>query len=176
MQFNVAQLLRQPTGATRHYDISEDSEIHDPDLVLLGFIQGSVDLLRTGRGILVKTHLVQHVRVQCVRCLADMDVPITIDLEEEFFPTIDLKTGNPIIWTAEDDVDAAALIDEKHTLDLREVVRQELIVSLPVHSLCRPDCRGICPTCGADLNVEPCQCEAEELDPRWAALAALRDK
>jgi len=174
MQFNVAQLLRQPIGATRHYEIDEPAGISDPDLTLIGPIRGEATLLRTQRGVLVTANLHQVVQVQCSRCLASVDVPLDIKVEEEFFPSIDLKTGAPISWDAEgEEVDDAVLIDEKHILDLREVVRQELLVNLPIRILCREDCAGICPTCGADRNTEPCTCEQMEGDPRWAALADL---
>jgi len=170
MQFNVAQLLRQATGATRHYEVDEPSEIADPNLSLIGPTRGQVSFLRTQRGILVTAQLTQTVRVECVRCLAEMEVPLTIQIEEEFFPTIDLKTGLPITWTEEDEVEEASLIDEKHTLDLLEVTRQELLLALPAHPLCRLDCAGLCPVCGADRNVEACDCRAEQTDPRWGEL------
>ena len=98
MRFNVSQLLKQPTGATKHYDIDEPSEIQDPDLELVGPITGHVDLLRTHRGILASAKLNQTVKAQCVRCLADMQIPLRIECEEEYLPVIDLKTGgaNPV--------------------------------------------------------------------------------
>jgi uncharacterized protein len=174
MQFNVAQLLRQTIGATRRYEIDEPAGINDPDLTLIGPIRGDVTLLRTQRGVLVTAHLHQVVEVQCSRCLAPARTPLDITVEEEFFPSIDLKTGAPISWEAlGEEVEDAALIDDKHILDLREVVRQELLVNLPGRILCREDCAGICPTCGADRNVEPCTCEQDAADPRWAALADL---
>jgi uncharacterized metal-binding protein YceD (DUF177 family) len=71
-----------------------------------------------------------------------------------------------------DDPDAF-LIDEHHHLDLTEAVRQALVVEQPMAPLCRPDCAGLCPECGADLNAGPHSCAAEPEDSRWAALRAL---
>jgi len=174
MQFNVAQLLRQTTGATRHYEIDEPAGISDPALDLVGNIHGNATLLRTQRGVLVTADLHQIVRLQCVRCLADVEATLDIVLEEEFYPSIDLKTGLLIQWDAEgEEFEDAVMIDGNHILDLREVTRQWLLVNLPAQPLCRPDCAGICPVCGADRNVEPCKCEAQEGDARWAALADL---
>jgi uncharacterized protein len=59
-------------------------------------------------------------------------------------------------------------------LDLRPLVRDALLLELPLAPLCRDDCRGLCPTCGADLNLGPCTCLTNDVDPRWAALDALR--
>ena len=174
MQFNVAQLLRQTTGATRHYEIDEPAGISDPTLDLVGHISGQVTLLRTQRGVLVTAWLHQVVRVQCVRCLADTETPLDFVIEEEFFPSIDLKTGLPIRWDVEgEEVEEEVLIDERHILDLREVTRQWVLVNLPARVLCRPDCAGLCPVCGADRNTEPCDCDKQSGDPRWAALADL---
>jgi uncharacterized protein len=71
--------------------------------------------------------------------------------------------------------DDAFLIDDRHTLDLNEAVRQYREVSLLMKPLCRPDCRGLCPVCGADLNVGPCGHETAPADSRWAGLAALKE-
>jgi uncharacterized protein len=48
-----------------------------------------------------------------------------------------------------------------------------LLLSVPMQALCQPDCKGLCPTCGADWNEGPCDCPSEEVDPRWAGLADL---
>lgn len=59
-------------------------------------------------------------------------------------------------------------------IDLELLAREALVLDLPLAPLCRQDCRGLCPTCGADLNQGDCDCPAVEVDPRWAALDVLR--
>ena len=59
-------------------------------------------------------------------------------------------------------------------VDLEPLARESLILDLPLAPLCRDDCRGLCPTCGADLNQGACDCPVETVDPRWAALDVLR--
>ncbi len=61
-------------------------------------------------------------------------------------------------------------------LDTRPLVAEQVLLELPTHPLCREDCAGLCPTCGADRNLGPCGCRVEPVDPRWAGLAALRDR
>jgi Predicted metal-binding, possibly nucleic acid-binding protein len=95
---------------------------------------------------------------------------LPIEIEEEFFPTIDLKTGLHIDWSDDEDALDAPRIDEKHILDLTDVVRQELLVGLPLHPLCRLDCRGICPECGADRNAKAANAirrRPTRAGPRW---------
>jgi uncharacterized protein len=59
-------------------------------------------------------------------------------------------------------------------LDLEPLAREAVVLSLPLVPLCRPDCAGLCPTCGADRNAGPCACPPPDGDPRWSALDALR--
>jgi len=173
MEFNVAQLLQQAVGATRHYTIDEVAAISDPDLDLVGPMRGKVKLMRTQRGILVTATLQQRVRTSCVRCLTDLELDLDIQIDEEFVPGVDLHTGAQLTWDPEDEIDESQIIDMQHTLSLIEVARQELLLALPAHPLCSEACAGICPVCGADLNEEQCGCADEQIDPRWAALAAF---
>ena len=59
-------------------------------------------------------------------------------------------------------------------LDLKEAIREEVILSQTLLVLCDPDCKGLCPQCGVNLNEESCECSVEEADPRWDALRALK--
>jgi len=56
------------------------------------------------------------------------------------------------------------------------VLREQVLLSLPVRTLCKPDCMGLCPRCGANRNSQPCQCDVGPSDPRWEALAGLRGR
>jgi uncharacterized protein len=169
LQFNVAQLLKQPSGAQRVYDIdTSDVPSLDEELSVVGPFQGQVRFIRVGTGILVTGELHTSVELQCSRCLASFQAPVGFEIEEEFSPTIDIVTG--VVLPQEPDQDQAILIDEQHILDLAEVVRQDLLLSLPASALCNPLCRGLCPHCGQNLNEAMCDCETEVLDPRWAAL------
>jgi len=169
LQFNVAQLLKQQTGARRVYDVqASDVPSLDKDLALVAPLEGRVQFTRIGSGILVAGELETTVELECTRCLAAFETRVGIDIEEEFRPTMDVISGAKL--PLEPDQDLANLIDERHILDLSEVVRQDLLLSLPTSPVCRPDCLGLCPMCGQNRNEGTCQCETEEADPRWAAL------
>jgi uncharacterized protein len=100
--------------------------------------------------------------------------PVEVDIEEEALPSFDIDTGLPLDTEAEPN---ALRIDDHHELDLSEAVREAISLAEPIIVLCRPDCRGLCLICGADLNADPSHSHgADELDPRLAALVAIRER
>ena len=171
MQFNVAQLLKQPTGNTRKYDINEHFDDFDPELVVQDSIQGNVKFTKIPKGILVTGKLHTLVELNCNRCLDPFDQPIFIELEEMFRPLIDLQTGATLPQSEDDD--EATQINEKNIIDLSEVTRQALLIAVSWLSFCQPDCKGLCSQCGQNLNEASCNCLAEDVDPRWEALRSL---
>lgn len=171
MQYNVSQLLKQPTGTTRHYPIEADNSDLDPELEVAAPLLGSIRLIRTAKGVLVTGDLHTEVWVACRRCLEPFRIPVSITLEEEFRPTIDINTGASL--PLPDDDEEATRIDAHHILDLREVVRQSILLALPPFPLCREDCKGLCPQCGANLNTETCNCESDSADLPLSKLREL---
>jgi DUF177 domain-containing protein len=171
MRFNVSQLLKSPTGTTRDYKIHEDISTLDPAIVPLSTLDGEVTTIRTAEGALVTGDLHTTVELACSRCLELFAMPVRFSIEEEFRPSIDIITGAKIPLTEEDE--AATRIDARHTLDLSEVVRQDLLLALPMYPVCRSKCRGLCPHCGQNWNEAPCDCTLEEIDPRLAVLKNL---
>lgn len=174
LQFNVAQLLKEVTGAGRKYDIdSQALKQLDEDVALVSPLVGLVKLLRTGPEILVTGLLEGTIEKSCGRCLTTFTSPITLELEEQFYPTVDVYSG--AVLPVSPDADEANSINEQHILDLLEVVRQGLLLESEGIRYCRPDCKGLCPKCGKDRNLEPCTCEDEVFDLRWAGLKALQE-
>ena len=168
MFFNVSGLIQEGIGATRTYDIEGAVELEDGERE---DVVGTVELLRTKDGVLVRGRLRLVEPEDCSRCLKPLDETVKIEFEEEFLTTTDIKTGAPVHRDGDPD---AFRIDERHTLDLTEAVRQYREVSLEMQPLCRPDCRGMCPECGNDLNLGECQCDKGAVDTRWAGLTAFR--
>jgi uncharacterized protein len=171
LQFNVAQLLKQPTGSRRVYDIDTgDVPALNDELRLSAPLRGRVQFVRIGHGILVTGKLESAVELECTRCLSECVEETEFEIEEEFHPTHDVESGAQL--AQEPDQDQATLIDEQHILDLGEVVRQNLVLSLPPSPVCRADCQGLCPVCGQNWNEKGCDCETEVSDPRWEGLKA----
>ena len=171
MKYNVAQLLKGAIGGTRHYLVERELVSNvNPDALEAISVSGQIHFLRTRAGILVTGQVHATVTVPCSRCLEPTSVELIATIEEEFKPTIDILTGGKL---AVEEEDRALLIDEHHILNMTEVIRQALALAWPMHPLCRPDCAGLCPECGHNLNEGPCGCTVDQVDPRWAALRAL---
>jgi uncharacterized protein len=173
LRFNVSQLLKETTGAKRRHQIDTTAlAALLNDVALVEPLIGTVEFLRTGKDVLVTGDFETTVEKNCGRCLARFTRQITVELEEVFFPTIDLFTGNPL--ESPEDADEANRIDELHTLDLTEVVRQAIALEAEAVRYCNPDCKGLCPHCGQDLNVKSCSCADDQVDMRWAGLLSLQ--
>jgi uncharacterized protein len=169
MLFNVSLLLREPIGARREFAIDEEWTPDDAGAVR---VLGAVGLLRTDKGVLATAVLATELNATCDRCLCPVRVPLRLEFSEEFFPVIDPFTG----WMLPEPEEPTPFrIDEHHLLDLDEAVRQAWLLTRPMRVLCRENCAGLCPECGADLNRGLCRCAQQAFDPRWQALAALRD-
>jgi uncharacterized protein len=171
LRYNVATLLREPIGSTREYEIDDRVLIEDGEPATHA-VTGRVDLLRTLQGVLVAAHVRGAARKPCSRCLQDTELPLELRVEEEFFATAQVGTGGPL---PRPDDPEAFLIDAHHTLDLAEANRQVWTTALPMQPLCRPDCKGLCPRCGKDLNQGACACVPQE-DARWSSLRQLAGK
>lgn len=173
MRYNVSQLLKEHVGGTRNYQLNQDISDLDPSLKPLTDLNGSVNLIRTNDGILVRAKLHTSVELSCSRCLTQFSMPIRFSIDEEFLPLTDINTGARLPLA--DGADPAATIDSNHILDLSEVVRQDLMLALPLVPLCRNECKGLCPNCGQNWNEGTCECDDRDLDPRFAALKQLLD-
>ena len=116
-------------------------------------------------GIQVRGELEARVRLTCRRCLAEREESFVVPLDFRLEP--DLEPG------AEDE-GIFALRPEADVVDIGPIVREELLLAMPEFPQCRPDCRGLCPSCGVDLNEATCECSSSEPDPRWETLRKLR--
>lgn len=111
----------------------------------------------------------------CSRCLEpfrqDLDVPFDVS----YLPLSE-NAGVEEREVEEDDLSDAFYRDDQ--IDLRQLMEEQFYLTLPMKPLCREDCKGLCPSCGANLNEVTCKCEVRWEDPRLAALKALmnRDK
>ena len=168
MFFNVSGLLQEGIGATRSYPFEGAFEVDEGEREQ---VAGDVEFLRTKSGILVRANLRLVEPQSCSRCLRPLEKMVAIDFEEEFIALVDPRG----IARPDEEYDGDTFtIDERHVLDLSEAVRQYREVSLEMQPLCRPDCRGLCPRCGSDLNLGECQCDQGAIDSRWDRLSALR--
>ena len=163
MKINVAQLLKEPVGSVRHYQIDEIDETGC-------HIYGEVQLLRTNRSILVNGKLATTSREVCSRCLEDYNCPLELDIEEEYYMTREMASGLPLTPPAEPGV---FTVDENNIIDLSEAIRQYTLLAQPMKPVCLDDCAGLCPQCGRNLNYETCSCAPVGTESPWAPLQEL---
>ncbi len=149
MIIDVSKLTSEPIGTTWRYGFRETGE--SP-------FSGEVTLLRTDKGIFVSGTVDTMFKAVCSRCLVPMEQPLTLHIEEEYSSDAD---------------ESAFTISGGKEIDLSEAVRQYLLLAIPMKPLCREDCAGLCPTCGHNLNLGPCNCPPRDIDPRLAKLAML---
>lgn len=108
------------------------------------------------------------VALECRRCLGEASAHV----EDEAHFIFAQAEANGVA----DDPDVFLLDDAAAELDLRPALREEWLLHVPRYALCRDDCQGLCPTCGAELNLASCGCTAVSGDPRWDVLRTLRDR
>jgi uncharacterized protein len=168
---NVSTLLREPVGSSRDYR-AEHELVSVPDAAYERHVDGHVRLIRSERGVLVMAQLTEEVELECARCLRRFTTTVPIAFDEEFVAPDDPHVVEAGLEVDPDDF----LVDERRHLDLSEAVRQYEESALPFLPLCRPDCAGLCPTCGSDLNESRCACATAVNDSRWGALRTLANE
>lgn len=168
---NAAGLLHETPGATRDVRLRDHYISLGPDVELAGPLDADLRLQRTNRGILVHGRVRAPLRRTCARCTDPFVEEVTVEIDEEFLPSVDPVTGQAVPLEA---VDAeTSRIDDHHEIQLDRILRDELALTEPMVPLCRPDCPGLCPECGERFDRGDHGHAAAEIDPRLAGLAAL---
>jgi len=168
MQFNVASLLKEKTGAVREYDIDDDVKIDGENR----HVSGRARFDRTHDGVLVRARLLGMAAGECSRCLKPLTFSVPVDFEEEWIPTVDVDTGARV--EPPEGEEEAYRITPRHVLELGEAVAQYWSMNVPMAPVCADDCAGLCAVCGQDAGGEGHGCSGEQVDARWAKLAQLK--
>jgi uncharacterized protein len=111
-------------------------------------------------------------KVECVRCLCAFDEKVERDLDVSYCRAEGI---GPVDDSELDEKDLDLDYYGDDGIDLQQLLGEQILLTLPMKPLCRPDCKGLCPQCGINLNDEECSC-APDVDPRLASLGAIRDK
>ena len=159
---NISELISSPVGTVLDVEIDEPQANLGSDLSVKASVRGRARLHRTQRGVLAQCQVGTSVELECSRCLEPFVQQLQVKFSEEFVPE-----------AAESDQaeDGTFRIDEHQTLDLSEPVRQYLTVALPLAPICRVDCPGLCPACGALLEGHECIFDGAPPRGPFAALA-----
>lgn len=160
IRINVAEIKKRLVGSKMFaYELTPDElDITDTDLNVTAPIQLEGVVENAGDVILLKADVKTEIERTCGRCLKVFTEPLAAQVVEKFYPA------------GAENIENDAFIYESDLLDITEPVRESLLLAVPLQSLCREDCRGLCPVCGADRNEGDCGCDATTVDPRLAAL------
>jgi uncharacterized protein len=149
-------------------------EFLDPKLRQAGSLvaTGEAELVTGPLGeIRVKGHVRVQMEADCDRCLEPAHFPIDSDFELYYRPVAEGYGEESAIDAGE----AEMGFYEGDGVELNEVLREFVLLALPMQRLCREDCKGICPVCGQNRNQKECQCQASAIDDRWGALKSIRN-
>ena len=151
----IINLATLAAGASRLEARATAEELQLPATEWPGDVEASLGLDRTGDLVSVRGRVRSSARLECVRCLRAFDLPLSVDLT-----VVADRAGGRVRLEEDLEADDYMLFHDGRQLDLREQVRETLLLELPITPHCREDCRGLCPRCGADLNEDPCGCSA----------------
>jgi len=161
LKIQVGFLLADAAGQSRDVSFDVPQKLRIADDLTVDNLYGDIHLSRTSRGILLQGEIQTQIEGLCARCLDATTIDLEVPLEELFvYPP---EPGEESVL-ADDGI-----------LDIAPLLREEIFLNMPIGALCKSDCAGLCPNCGQNLNEGPCDCEAEPIDPRFAALKALKD-
>ncbi len=121
----------------------------------------------------LRGRLTAGLELQCARCVEPVPQEITREFELLYRP-LGADAGRDELSVT--DAEAEIGYYQGNGILLEDVLREQVLLSLPLKVTCREDCRGLCPHCGANLNEEQCSCAVEVQDPRWSALREIRGK
>jgi uncharacterized protein len=180
MDFKVSELEREPIDfdlelAPGAVDFGEEAK-QEGKLAA----SGRAEVLHEHRGprnivadIRLKGHFAGNFQVPCARCVEPVEIPLAAEFDLIFRPVgADSDAPERSITAPETEIGYY----QRDSLSLEDALREQVLLALPVRTLCRPDCKGLCPRCGADRNKQACNCEEGPSDPRWEALADLRNR
>ena len=137
-------------------------------LIAPAAVNGKVRL--SGNQDFVNGHVETRAQVECDRCLKPVELQVNVDFTLEYISGSDYESSQ--VAELPEDAMSVSVFDGQG-IDIDEIVKEQILLTVPSRMLCREDCKGICPECGTDRNTGECNCVTNDIDPRWAALKDL---
>ncbi len=170
MIIDLANVGTTPKKIDLAFDPSE-IDLDGEDVTLIGKTEFSGETRRIGGKAHVRGTIGADISLDCTRCLEPVAKHFAISFDDVFIDASE-ETDVEEIEIGEEQLDESLVLDGK--IDMAEVVREQILLAMPEQVLCRQDCKGLCPKCGANRNLIDCKCADDEIDPRWAALKNLK--
>lgn len=133
-------------------------------------VKGNVN--QAAHEVFVSGHVETRAQLECDRCLQLVELPVSADFALEYITGSDYESSSAAALSEEE---LAVSVFDGESIDVDEIVKEQILLAVPARTLCREECKGICPECGTDLNARQCNCADEEVDPRWAALQSFKN-
>lgn len=165
--FDISELLNSSTGTRENYSISGDFSFEDFEEAVS--VDSKVEIMRIEKGFNVSLQgFVADVEMRCSKCLCDFTAPISFDGDErQFHMEEPEQVGDP---------QESFLVDTKaQKIDITDMLRQEIILHLPLIPVCSDNCKGICYSCGTNLNKKQCDCVIVEPHEEHKPFSQLKD-
>ena len=165
MLLDVSDLRRQK-GSEKDFT-GRDSQLElelQGDLFVFNEVLVKGHAANVSGKIYVKGSIEAIAGLTCSRCLASFTIPVTAVFEETYYAADGVDEGNP---------DDNGRIYSGEKIDLRDVIIESLVLVMPMKPICHPDCQGLCPSCGCNLNIDQCSCSPRAPDPRLAGLGEI---
>jgi uncharacterized protein len=134
-------------------------------------VVGTAELTGPGQQIRVRGHVKGEVECACDRCLEPVSVGLDGTFDLLYRPADDEEISRPEAGLSDEESEVGFY--EGNGIELAEVIREHVLLALPMRRICRDECKGICPICGSNRNQGECGCRTEEVDERWKALREL---
>lgn len=168
LRVDLGQLRREGSVAVEASLASDDELWSDLGFAWVDGLDVRLRATYAGTGeVVVRGEARGRVRQECRRCLEPVETPFDGQLTMVF---VSEATDD------EDDGGVYAFEPLGSQLDLSTAVREEVVLAVNPYVVCNPECRGLCPACGVNLNEDTCDCTKDEVDPRWAALKDLKSE
>src|SRR5215813_10058480 len=145
-------------------------DFDESELRLIEPVKVKGQIRRKSGEVEMQGELHTKVAVPCSRCLKEVQLAIELNFDERFAGAVSWRHEEHH-ELSQDDLNLG-LVDE--VIELDDLVKEEILLALPGHVLCDENCKGICPSCGQDLNAGDCNCTSEQVDSRWEKLKDLR--
>lgn len=159
-RLNVGFVVSQPVGYSRDFPLNLFNFHIPPDLDLHTLI-GNVRISRTPQGLLARADLAANIPSNCVRCLKDFPLPLEIHFTELF------------AFSERHASESGLILPEDYHIDFSPLIREYLFLEVPINPICQSNCKGLCPTCGENLNDFPHMHGEGDNDPRLEVLKDL---
>ncbi|HMJ09290.1 MAG TPA: DUF177 domain-containing protein [Pyrinomonadaceae bacterium] len=159
---------------THPFEITVPASELDLDLdgvKLTGTVEANGEVVKSIAQTDVRGHIAADAEIDCVRCLQPVKRDLAIDFEVSFVDPEHFSVDKEKEVTA-GDLEKDVLFEP--LIDLKDLVREQIVLDVPAQVFCRDDCKGLCQKCGANLNLIDCNCSESEIDPRWSALKNLK--